>query len=512
MALAANTEGQFPDWLRRRAFSNPDRLAVIAGNRQLTFAELDRRVDLAARRLAHLGVGSGDRVAVLLPNSVAFVTLIHAISRLGAISVPVNLRLTPGEIAWQLHDVQASMLIADQPSEDLLATLNEQCAALKVVEVQGAAEENLSGRPNTAEESVQDNSQMLEYHAAADIHSIVYTSGTTGRPKGAILTYGNHWWSAIGSSLNLGNHPDDRWIAVLPLFHVGGLSILLRSVIYGITVVVHESFDPEEVNRSIVEDRVTIISVVSTMLRRMLEAQGERSYPEWLRCVLLGGGPAPRPLLEDCAARGVPVTQTYGLTETGSQIATLAPEDALRKLGSAGKPLYPNELAIEADGQLAEPGEPGEILVRGPIVTAGYFNRSDATEEAMRGGWFRTGDAGYLDEDGYLYVLDRRDDLIVSGGENVYPAEVEAVLSGHPEVVEAGVIGIPDDEWGQRVVAVVSTQNGTLPGLHELDAYCRQYLAGYKVPTRFHVHEGPLPRNAGGKLLRRILRQSFIGA
>ena len=228
----------------------------------------------------------------------------------------------------------------------------------------------------------------------------------------------------------------------------------------------------------------------------MLDARGERPYPPWLRCVLLGGGPAPRPLLERCAARGVPVVQTYGLTETASQVATLAPEDALPKLGSAGKPLFPTELRVDAP-----PGEIGEILVRGPTVSPGYVNRP---ERGAADDWLRTGDLGRLDAEGYLYVVDRRDELIISGGENVYPAEVEAALLAHPAVAEAGVTGLADSTWGQVVYAAVVLRPGAGATAEQLRAHCRARLAAYKVPTRLEL-VATLPRNAAGKLLRRRL-------
>jgi o-succinylbenzoate---CoA ligase len=492
----------FPDWLRRRADTTPDRLALIAGQQQLTFAALNRQVDLSARWLLSQGVKNGDHVAIHLPNSIAFVTLVHALPRLGAVLVPINLRLTPEEIAWQLADAEVQTFVTTPDSADLVTAMRRQLPAITIIEID----------PHTQfgdETQVDETTKLESVFNSASTHSIIYTSGTTGLPKGALLTFGNHWWSAIGSGLNLGVHADDRWMAVLPLFHVGGLSILLRSVIYGITVVVHESFDATTVNESIDGDRVTIISVVSTMLRRMLADRGETPYPDWLRCVLLGGGPAPGPLLETCAQRGIPVTQTYGLTESASQIATLSPEDALAKLGSAGKPLYPNEIMIDGNGQSAAPGIHGEILVRGPIITAGYFQQPDVTEYAFRDGWFHTGDAGYLDEDGYLYVLDRRDDLIVTGGENVYPAEIEAVLSGHPDVDEAGVVGVPDPEWGHRVVGVISCSGQEEPDVEAIRAWCQQRIARYKVPTELRSIGEPLPRNAGGKLLRRTIRSWF---
>jgi O-succinylbenzoic acid--CoA ligase len=242
------------------------------------------------------------------------------------------------------------------------------------------------------------------------------------------------------------------------------------------------------------------------MLQRMLDERGDKPYPAWLRCVLLGGGPAPQPLLEECARRGIPVVQTYGLTETGSQAVTLAPEDALPKLGSAGKALLPLEVRIAGeDGQSCAAGDAGEILIRGPMVTAGYLNRPAETAHVLRDGWLHTGDIGYLDADGYLYVLDRRDDLIISGGENVYPAEVEAALLAHPAVVEAGVFGVADQRWGQVPVAVVVLAHGDVTAT-DLIEFCRIRLARYKVPARLTFAES-LPRGASGKLLRFVLRE-----
>jgi O-succinylbenzoic acid--CoA ligase len=289
------------------------------------------------------------------------------------------------------------------------------------------------------------------------------------------------------------------------LFHVGGLSILLRSVIYGTTAAVHPGFDAAHVNAALDEDGVTVVSVVANMLQRMLDERGDRPYPASLRCVLLGGGPAPEALLRRCAAIGVPVVQTYGLTETASQIATLAPDDALRKLGSAGKPLSGAELRIvDESGAECGPGDAGEIVVRGPSITPGYLNRPAETAAAIRDGWLHTGDLGHLDDEGYLYVLDRRDDLIVSGGENVYPAEIEAALQSHPDVVEAGVYGAEDARWGRAPVAVVVLREGAARDAGALLAYCRERLAAYKTPRRIEFAES-LPRNAAGKLLRNRL-------
>ncbi len=483
--------GEMPNWLTARAALTPNRLALMAGGQRVTFGELDRRATSVARRLAGLGVREGDRVAVFFRGAAPMAELVHGVARIGATLVPLNVRLAPAELTWQIRDVRARLLLFDSP----LSPTGERGAggvrAVHIDDFYRQCESDFASRGRID---------------LAAVHTIIYTSGTTGRPKGAMLTYGNHWWSAMGSALNLGLREDDRWLAPLPLFHVGGLSILMRSVIYGIPAIVHERFDPIAVNRAIDEDGVTIISVVAVQLRRLLDARGARPYPSTLRHVLLGGGPAPLPLLEECARRGVPVVQTYGLTETASQAVTLAPSDALCKAGSAGKPLLPMEVRVEQDGRAAAPGEPGEIVVRGPTVTPGYADRPQETARAIRDGWLHTGDLGILDAEGYLYVLDRRDDLIVSGGENVYPAEVEAALLAHPAVAEAGVVGVDDLAWGQVPVAYVAPRPDLSATPDALIAFCRERLARYKVPARVTLVDA-LPRNAAGKLLRRELRE-----
>ena len=491
-----------PEWLRQRALLSPHRLATSFGTQRWTFAELDRRVDAVSRWLAAAGLRPGDRLALLAKNGADFVQVAHAVPRLRAVLVPLNVRLTAGELAWQVQDCGAAFLAYDPPNAAKAAELAEMLPPLRALSVSEVAE-----RPHRPSKSMNPGLDWVDLSA---LHTIIYTSGTMGRPKGAMLTFGNHFSSAVGSALNLGLHGDDRWLACLPLFHVSGLAILLRGVIYGIPVVLHEEFDPAAANKSIDEEGVTIVSVVANMLQRMLEARGDRPYSPTLRCVLLGGGPVPRPLLEECARRGVPVVQTYGLTETASQVATLAPEDALRKLGSAGKPLFPMEVRIAGeDGGFIPRGELGEIVVRGHTVTPGYFNRSEETERALRDGWLHTGDIGYLDNEGFLYVLDRRDDLIISGGENVYPAEVEEALRSHPDVLDAGATGLPDERWGQVVVATISLRKGATVGQEELLQFCRERLASYKVPKRLRFAE-TLPRNAAGKLLRHALREEWL--
>jgi O-succinylbenzoic acid--CoA ligase len=492
-----------PAWLNQRAQATPDRLALIVGTERYAFRDLAVRADRTARRLGGLGVPKGGRVALLMRNGARFVELIHAVSRLGAVLVPLNTRLAPAEIAWQLADVQTTHLIYDPPNA------GTACAAARdLPDLRLATSADCPTDGEVALSQLPEADCPLQDDADLDtLHSIIYTSGTTGRPKGAMLTFGNHWWSALASALNLGVHADDRWLACLPLFHVGGLAIVLRGVIYGNSIIVHEAFDPAAVNRAIDNEGVTMVSVVSAMLRRMIEARAGRPYPSSLRCVLLGGGPAPRPLLESCAELGVPVMQTYGLTETASQFATLSPEDATRKIGSAGKPLFPNRLRVETGHGAALPGEVGEIVVHGPTVTSGYVSSGSAATP-IQDGWFHTGDLGYVDEEGYLYVVARRDDLIISGGENIYPAEVEAVLLSHPGVEEAAVTGIPDARWGQVPVAAIKLRQDAPLSADELRAFCAARLGRYKVPVEFRFVDS-LPRNAAGKLLRAALSDNW---
>ena len=492
-----------PEWVGQRARLTPDRLAVMSGNIRYTFSGLDADVGQLTAVLGDLGIGPDDRIAVLMGNGYGMVLVIHALVRIGATLVPLNTRLTAGDLAWQVANARAGFLLHDQSTAQTSRAILHLNPSLQLGEISRDFESTSPRGPGT---SVGPGKvQRIDLNT---IQSIIYTSGTTGRPKGAQITLGNLWWSAIGSALNLGHQIDDRWLVCLPLFHIGGMSILFRSVIYGITAIVHECFDAAAVNRAIDDDQVTIVSVVSTTLQRMLDARGSRAYPPTLRCVLLGGGPASERLLTECAARKLPVVQTYGLTEAASQVATLPPEDALRKLGSAGKPLFSTDLRVVLHDQLAKAGEVGEIQVSGPTVTTGYVDNPAATAATIRDGWLRTGDLGYLDAEGFLYVVDRRDDLVVTGGENVYPAEVEKVLREHPAVAEAVVVGLADDRWGQRVAVAILLGPGTPPNGADILAFCRSRLAGYKVPTRLRFVD-EIPRNASGKILRHVLRESW---
>jgi O-succinylbenzoic acid--CoA ligase len=323
---------------------------------------------------------------------------------------------------------------------------------------------------------------------------VIHTSGTTSAPRPIELSYGNLLWSALGSAVALGLDPRERWLCTLPVSHVGGLSILVRSAIYATTAVIHERFETEHVLKALREEEITLVSVVATTLARLLDAG--LADPPRLRCALTGGGPVPAALVERARAAGVPVSLTYGLTEACSQVTTTPALEARGSDLAAGAPLFCTQVRIDGSGEL-EPGV-GEILVRGPTVA-----RSGLAAD----GWLHTGDLGRLDVHGRLTVTGRRAETIVSGGENVAPAEVEAVLEAHPQVLEAAVLGAPDAQWGEMVTAIVVLRDGEQLTGGELRAHCALALAPYKVPKRVTLVEGPLPRTPSGKLLRRKLQQ-----
>jgi O-succinylbenzoic acid--CoA ligase len=436
------------NWLAQRAETCPGRLAVRSEGLDLTYAELEREAEAAARRLAARGVRRGATVALALDAGAHYAVALHALMKLGAVAFPVNTRLSDDRLEAELAEADAALVL----------------------------------RSPLDPTGTEADMPLLGEHDLDAIHCRLRTSGTAGEPRAIGLTYGNFLWSAVGSAFNLGVDPADRWLCCLPLHHVAGLSILMRSVIYGTGAVVQDGFDPERVGRSLAEDDVTLVSLVATQLVRLLDAGVDISGP---RAIVVGGGPVPVEVIEAAAERGATVVQTYGMTETCSQVTTLSPAEARAKAGSAGRPLLTTHLRIQD----------GEILVQGPTVAPGLADED---------GWLHTGDLGRIDDEGFLYVEGRLRDTIVTGGENVQPGEVEAVLRRHPDVADVAAVGREDPEWQEAVTAVVVVREGADADAEDLRRHCAAELAGFKVPKRFEfVRE--LPRTESGKLLRRQL-------
>lgn len=490
--------------LPRMARQRPDQPALEWPGGAWTYAELAARAEDLAGRLAGMGLAPGDRLALCLPNGPAFVALAHAAQRLGLILVPLNTRLTAAELSPLIRDAEPGLLLTAADRVDGLRAL-----PVRVLALDPDARAVLGPTSSMLLDPVWTEVAPLPVPPADPVApdrplAILYTSGTTGRPKGASLSQGNLVWSALGSALRLGIAPGDRWLVPLPLFHVGGLAVLVRCALAGATLRLSRNASPAALGEALDAGGVSMVSLVPTMLAGLLDAWGDRPAPPGLRAVLLGGGPIPPALVERALALGFPVARTYGLTEAASQVATTWPGDP-PELGAP--PLPFTELrVVDASGRDRAAGDLGEILVRGPTVMRGYWRDAAATAEALAGGWLHTGDLGRLDADGRLQVLGRRVDLIVSGGENVYPAEVEARLLEHPDIAEACVLGLPDPRWGERVLAVLVARAGRpAPAEAAIEAFLRPRLAGFKLPRRF-LWLPELPRNAAGKVLRAELR------
>jgi O-succinylbenzoic acid--CoA ligase len=483
-------------WLARRALLSPSRIALCTPGEQLSFAQLHQRTVVLAGQLRAAGVGEGDLVACYLPNTQLFVILLHALQRRGAVLLPLNTRLAPLERAAQLRQWGVRFLVCHAGEHGLTGVdpLPVPCLNIGV--------EGISLDAGGVSVSMPPAAQLApELRSAL---AVVPTSGSRGRAKGVVLGPENFLASALAVQRLLGASQVDRWLLCMPLFHVAGLSIVTRSCLVGSSIVLHSGFDAAAVNRALQEEGVTHVSLVPTMLRRLLDYRGNAPCPVNVRCVLLGGAPADDALLREARALGYPLALTYGLTEATSQVATSLPGEAADPGGCRLRPLPGMQLRIVPAGDKAGSGE---IQLRGSTVMRGYLGDDGVCAGLVAGGWLATGDLGRLDGEGRLLVLGRRDDMIISGGENLYPTEVEAVLVQHPAVAEACVVGRADAQFGQRPVAYwVATQDQVatpdqVPSSTAFAAFCRARLASYKVPVAFH-RLAALPRNATGKVIR----------
>jgi o-succinylbenzoate---CoA ligase len=469
-------------WLARAAAARPLHAALQTPEGSWSYAELLAAARSGAAELAERGACAGERVAIALPPGLAFAHALHACMLLGAVAVPLDPRLTAGERA---RVMEGSSIVLEEPlpapplSAPPLSALQFPAPPLA-----GGRASSPAGGDGPGS-SAENGERRLSGHELAATAVVIHTSGTTSSPRPVELTYGNFLWSALGSAVALGVDPDERWLCAMPVSHVGGLSILMRSAIYATTAVVHERFHTERVMSALRGGEVTVVSLVATTLARLLDAG--LSHPPRLRCALTGGGAVGAPLLRRARAAGVPVSLTYGLTEACSQVTT-TPIAAVEQGRRSSRPLFCARVRIAADG---------EVMVAGPIVASGSRDGD---------GWLRTGDLGCFDEAGGLLLTGRKAELIVSGGENVAPAEVESVLEQHPDVLEAAVVPRADGRWGEAVTAFVVARPGHVIDREALRGHCAQALAPYKVPKQILVSDGPLPRTGSGKLLRRRLR------
>ena len=473
-------------WIRDRARTTPDRVAIDFLGGETTYAELDERSERLAAGLLEAGLARGDRVATLTGTSPEHVVVFFACAKAGLVLLPLNWRLTPAELAYQLADAEPAILLTSEEHGATAAGLHERVAGLEDLVAQG---NYLSSA------AVADDDALL----------LVYTSGTTGRPKGALLTHANCFWTNLSFDRVAGLADDDVVLSVLPQFHCGGWNVQpLLAWWKGARVVLEPSFDAARALELIPERRVTtMMGVPANYLFMANDASFADADLSSLRRAVVGGAPMPEALLETWHERGVEIVQGYGLTEAAPNVLCLPPEDATRKRGFAGKP-YPHvDVALRdaESGLLVEGVGEGELVVRGPNVFAGYWRDVDATAAAFADGWLLTGDVAERDEEGYYRIVGRLKDMVISGGENVYPAEVENVLHEHAAVAEAAVVGVPDERWGEACLAFVVLTDGESAGADELLGFCRERLARYKVPREVRFVER-LPRNALNKVAK----------
>jgi len=503
-----------PDWLRWRSGVSPEGLAVKVGALEWSYRELQEKVSALSAVVRARGIRRGDRVALLMPPSESYVALVHAVARLGAVAVPQSHRQSTPELLAQLRDSGPSLVVHD----DALG------AKAKELEVRERGRRPAARRWEPVSELMADSASsglqpiVGDRLDAASPHAIVYTSGSSGAPKGVALTLSNLMWNAVSVGFRIGSSSEDRWLLCMPLFHVGGYTVLFRSVLHGSGIVLHPRFDATRVSRSLDNDGITLASFVPTMLGELLEARGGKPLNPRVRLIFLGGGQPSPQLVAAIRKRRFPVLLTYGMTETCSQVAVSDASTSAE--GPAYRSVFPSEVAVIRPGTkprvvFAEPGEVGEVAVRGPTLFRGYWRKPALTKARFRGGWFLTGDLGVLQrsqgprrKSGGIAVLGRKEETIVSGGEKVFPAEVESALREHPAVKDAVVVGVDDARWGQMVVAVVETKaefRGGPPSAEELSAFLGERVGRHKIPKQYRFWAA-LPRTPTGKTRRRDVR------
>ncbi|HLO02497.1 MAG TPA: long-chain fatty acid--CoA ligase [Symbiobacteriaceae bacterium] len=496
------------DWLGRRASYTPNKEALVVepeagGPLRLTYGAWNARANQTAHWLLAAGIERGDRVGVVAQNCVQMLDLLFACGKIGAIFVPYNWRLTEAELWPLVADTEPKLLFTDkaelwQAAGAGVAGAPATGALPRILPIGALDPSDLPAVPPPPVELSLDDPWM-----------ILYTGGTTGRSKGAIISHGQATWNAWNTIAGWGLSPDERVPLLTPLFHTGGLNVFTTPLaLLGGTTILMGAFDPGSLLGVIERERVTVLFMVPTMYQ-MLQAhpwfgRANLSSVQW---AISGGAPCPRPVLDSFWARGIDLRQGYGLTEVGPNCFAI-PAEAVRSMpGSVGFPIMHGAVRVMEGDRPCGPGEVGELQLRGPHVTVGYWRRPDATAEANPDGWFRTGDLVYRDEAGFFFIVDRKKEMFISGGENIYPVEVESAIYEHPAVAEAAVVGVPDPQWGEVGKAFVVLKPGVLLTSEELLRFLRERLARYKVP-KFIEFRAALPRSAAGKILKRELKTS----
>jgi fatty-acyl-CoA synthase len=500
------------NWVTKWAFLMPDKAALIFEGEIFTYKRLNERINQTAHKLKGMGIGKGNRVGVLMYNTHELVEIFFALGKIGAILVPLNTRFVSTEIEYIIRDSRLDVLIFGQPFVGVLEPL------IGILPIKEGYYLCLGGAPAWAKKYEDEMAQQPvsepivdEPIGGEDAVIIMYTSGTTGTPKGAILSHRKTFFNSLNANIYYGLTPSDIMLAPRPMFHSGGLLVELCPTIYkGGTVIMKGRFSPEDILTTIEKYKVTVLEVAATVLRFILEDCDISKYDlRSLRVCYTGGERVPSALLEDYAKRGIIISQIYGQTET-STLTWLSMEDAVRKRGSIGKPVFHGDVRIVGnDGHQVGPGEIGEIVVSGCITMNGYWEKPELTEDTIVDGWLHTGDLATIDDEGFMYIVDRKKDMFITGGENVYPAEIEKVLLENRKVLNVGVCGIPDEKWGEVGMASIILKDGESMKEAEAIAICDGKLARYKIPKVIRFVD-ELPMTAAHKIMRKKLREDYL--
>jgi fatty-acyl-CoA synthase len=501
------------DWVRKWAAIQPHKTALIFEESSLTYGELSTRANQLANALLKKGTQKGDRVGVLLYNSTEYVEIILALSIIGAILVPLNWRLSGSELEFILEDSGADTLIFGEEFMDVVSAIKSNIPVKEENYI--CVGKGICSWAMNYEKTVKGDSPK-EYETKTsgdgeDPQIIMYTSGTTGLPKGAILSHRKTFYNVLNANIFYGLTPEDVDLVSRPLFHSGGLLVNVAPVLYkGGTIILKKRFRPQEILEGIEMHRVTVIEAAATMFNFILQQCDLKKYDlSSLRCCITGGERVPHSLLEEYLNRGIIISQIYGQTET-STLTWLPMGEAKRKLGSVGVPVFHGNVKIvDKEGREVKPGEVGEIIVSGPILMTGYWKRPQQTQEAIKDGWLHTGDLAKRDEEGFFYVVDREKDMFISGGENVYPAEVEKVYLENPKISDVAVVGVPDEKWGEAGIIFIVMKNGQEMTEEEALRYCEGKLAKYKIPKQVAFLK-ELPMTGSDKVKRRHLREDYL--
>jgi fatty-acyl-CoA synthase len=511
------TEGMINigDWIKQWAMIKPYKIAIISDDIPYTYRQLNRRINRLSHLFLEMGLKKGDRVAVLLHNCKQFIEIFFSLSKLGGILVPLNWRLAIPELEFIIKDSGSDTLIFEDVFTSEAEELRKRTALRHYVSCtvgEGLQEHTSPLWARNYETSIDpcadDEPSLAEPTGDRDPHIIMYTSGTTGLPKGALLSHRKTFFNVLNSDMFFDLTTRDIMIIARPIFHSGGLIVESAPVLYkGGTIIVKKRLRPLEILETIQKYRVTILELPATVYQFILnECNLEQFDLSSLRCCFTGGERIPIPLLQALAKKGLIISQIYGLTEA-STLFWLPTEEAKEKMGSVGHPIFHGRVRIvDREGRDVQPGETGEIAVKGPIVMTGYWNRKDLTEEVIKDGWLFTGDLAKADEEGFVYIVDRKKDMFISGGENVYPAEIEKVLLGHPKINNAAVVGVSDKKWGEVGKAYIVPRNGERITTEEVIDYLKGRVAKYKIP-KYIQFEKNLPITASGKIQKHLLKE-----